>query len=1413
MTEQYEEFNQENEVFLIDTCKRKNKEFKVNNSEIIHQKKQFIFDVEQTSTHVFPNEVFKFYIYIKNISGVEIKNFRILIEHSSGIMFDQKDTEDFYRFDMNSNEVRLYEIKAYCPIIGEHIVHFIGFGEGTQVLYKTQKIKCTRTYNSEKLQHRISFYDFNPYEEKYSMEADNYSNEVIQTFKRQKLPYEAKKQPFNLKTDFVPENIESESFLEQYEEARNTQEHVYQYISRENFIEDSIESYTGENLLEIFNKINNESEYFNAKFLKSGTNHLLNDFMQSAPNGFIYRMGLLNSELYHTLGIIPSYTYMSDKLFRWAPEKNQLLSLIPEKKPMKWDQNIWAGKGWIIHKVITEEYLNTEECIEELKNKTIKSDEIVGTFEIKEDAEAFAEKLAESDRIQRIRENNDLIKFDYIILESIYDTGVFFVNIPVNKIPKNFFLINNDDLYAIINRVKPFGAKPVINYMIETIFDCKMEQTPIVNYHKKISFDMEMEMENESLTEYTFKNMTSDCGNGQSFDYVEYIPKNVYLYKNFNLNHSKEVDVTDIKVNYLIDEEIKQSSYMCETKAEYKLRELNDILDMLYEGNYNNISFKLPKKDYTLLNLENNDLEAFSVDEYNRLTLKNHPLDSIKLQIKKRNSFNKGKTKLNMIIKDVLNKKHRFEVKYDKDIGMDYITYSYINTNNQEYIREKGYQNILSFIICIKEIKGKKILLFLVEGTDGFLHYFSHVIVQDILEVEAKKIIDNQEESCLEDIYYTNNSFNRDIIFEIPYIKKSQTFQPKIIEGGQNWNNLYRLNDKDNSYSYINNLTNEYVPVNDISLFFNQINIPETAIINKLRLKVVGTSSPHNTIYVNKSYNTNHLIENSYKDKIQLTPEKIECYSHLKESSVFYENKLNIATKEGQDDFIEEFNRLLDENYIFNQDINLSTKYLDSPNDYIIIRKEHWNEISDFTNLTYNLNEVISINLIIEGYNTQGETDIFVETLSESDHSSSVKKKIPSGYFREKINLSFKNEFLLKLLRIRFRFDKLHHDIKIFDTKMELQFKNKQEKEIDFEYVEDFNINNKKIITIEEDYYKNFNNNLEETECSNIKINEIKNKRFVSPADLNNGTGIKLNFDDIKPGDYYHLNKMELEVIYTETDINLMVNNKKYQDIFYGFEKSFISGQATKDSYLSGMVYNDVPTMIQDEDNVGVDNRGIKLKDTLYQLFETRDDNITSIEIFPYGFVGNPDQTLKLGLYTNSYNTPGKLIKEVYIDGWVKNNDQLKGLGRIKYNINIENLDINEKYWFKLQVLNPDDNSYYLLKGINNTKSGFELLSDENNNYINTFSNLKFNIYSKNLSQTFNRIPSLQENFDNPYILIGLHKAGNIEKLQKNKYIKCSAGNDFMSKVFGNQVETEVFDIIVKEKGKEEYHLLDEEGE
>lgn len=44
------------------------------------------------------------------------------------------------------------------------------------------------------------------------------------------------------------------------------------------------------------------------------------------------------------MGVIPTYTYMSDYLFRWAPSsENQLLNLYPPIKAMNWNTKAWAG--------------------------------------------------------------------------------------------------------------------------------------------------------------------------------------------------------------------------------------------------------------------------------------------------------------------------------------------------------------------------------------------------------------------------------------------------------------------------------------------------------------------------------------------------------------------------------------------------------------------------------------------------------------------------------------------------------------------------------------------------------------------------------------------------------------------------------------------------------------------------------------------------------------------------------------------------------------------------------------------------------------------------------------------------------------------------------------------------------------
>ena len=91
-------------------------------SEIINQKKELIFKVEQTTNHVFPNEDYKYYIYLKNISGVPIENIRVKVNHASEIIFNEEYDEDGYKNigTLNSGDVRFIYLKANCQATGKY---------------------------------------------------------------------------------------------------------------------------------------------------------------------------------------------------------------------------------------------------------------------------------------------------------------------------------------------------------------------------------------------------------------------------------------------------------------------------------------------------------------------------------------------------------------------------------------------------------------------------------------------------------------------------------------------------------------------------------------------------------------------------------------------------------------------------------------------------------------------------------------------------------------------------------------------------------------------------------------------------------------------------------------------------------------------------------------------------------------------------------------------------------------------------------------------------------------------------------------------------------------------------------------------------------------------------------------------
>ena len=159
----------------------------IRQSEIINQKLRLVFSVEQNTKNVLPKEQFIYYVFVKNISGVQINNFKIKIINENNVHFDK--TEQESPITLKPNETKLYTFKAFCNEPGEYIVHFIGYGDGTQIVYKTLKTFCSYDGVQESLVHKLHIYDFTPYESIYSLEVEHFTQEVTQALKRQKPPF------------------------------------------------------------------------------------------------------------------------------------------------------------------------------------------------------------------------------------------------------------------------------------------------------------------------------------------------------------------------------------------------------------------------------------------------------------------------------------------------------------------------------------------------------------------------------------------------------------------------------------------------------------------------------------------------------------------------------------------------------------------------------------------------------------------------------------------------------------------------------------------------------------------------------------------------------------------------------------------------------------------------------------------------------------------------------------------------------------------------------------------------------------------------------------------------------------------------------------------------------------------------
>lgn len=1395
------------------------KNIKFEKSEIINQKKQLIFKVDQASDFVYPNEKYKYQIYCKNVSGSTIKNVCIQIINPSAIYIDEDDkipSEGIEIGDLKNGQSHLIFVSARAGTIGEFTVHFLCYGEESGLFVESPKINCNYNSYNNKTIHRINIYNFSPYEETYELHSKDYNEDVTQLIKKQKLPYKAKENPFKMISSDNTNRViidESENYIDQkntlYEQNKyNSDEHSYQYIEREIFNKEAIESFEGESLIDVFNKINKYSKFFKGVFLKTGTNVLKNDFKQYNPDGFIYRFGLMNSEIYHHLGVLPEYSYMNDYLFRWASEGQIPVNLYPKLKDMNWDRHKWTGRGWNVWKTYTDEY--KEQIIDKDDFKPLF--EFIHTFENLKSAQEFIDMQYEFDTSNEfyISTENGFVKirkYKYLIKESYFENGVFFVHIPISRIPSNFFLLDTDEIEAIIEKTKPYGMKALIRYMIDVNFNINMELKSYCNLHPNVNMG-NLDISNLSyyIQPYQYNNVIEEfCyqEDGENVyeerEVIRLIPDGtgyynmlkLYMNPSMRFFEPNPTSFSNLDIGPTMESEI----YECETDND--LTFFSQIQELLYQNNFETISF------YIKNILTKNITEIPELIDFDKISAVDYQLwiDSLEpknqnphshwwdIEIPENENFdetyyfsdlingeesNREKGKIDFMeipltsqqliregvevgigFEDSNGKLHGISSEMNKNLNSFNIKYA-TSYNNNFKIKKEGFGEIIGLAFKFIYINNNTLIVFfLKEESNNAIkyHYFTHTIVNKINSLFCFTR-NNKDISSIKkwsNIIQTGISTDIPVIFNTPQYKNLDIYDPKLILNEPNWQNIHRIDRKEHSYAFVKNSSKDVQEVDDILLHFDEINIPDDAIVKNIRLKTIMESNSYKYMYPSIRIEDGFITEKSSRNNIFLHPSQIECYAAYNNNTKYYEEQYYNAKINNIEKSIKLFKNKIEENKIFNDSLDYSTDFLNNIDDYIIVNKGFWIELSDFSNYSVSFNEIKDIKLYIEGYNPGKEINLTSQLKQNNLFAKKNDTKIPTGYFKKYISLSYYNQFSLEDIQLRFRFKNLNDDLHLFDTCLIPTFKTKLNENKNFLYVNNIDIEKKKV----------FDTDLIESELPSYL--------------LKNGLTVKLEFDDLEVGEYYRIYSVELDIIYQRQSIDLLANSNSYE--FEEYPQCIVANGDSKDSYISAMFFNELimPGTYQEQSTLSIDNQGIELEDALYQSFIATKDNITSITLYPNGFIGNPDLNLKIALYENKGNTPNRLVKEIRASGWTKSNKQLKNNSIIKYNFNVNNLEIGETYWLKLEVENPKQGNYYLLKYTDSPQKDLKLLTRVNNNLINTFGALKFHINTLNSFKSFNSFPVSENSsdFNNPNIFIGLNKGiGEIKKIKVQKMYK-----------------------------------------
>jgi len=1403
-------------------------------SQIVKEKKEIYLDVTQTTNFVLINQYYEYTIYVKNISHSPIDDIRVFVlnQRAISINSDYPDDDELYVNigTLKPGESRIFKLKARCTQSGYYNTTFVAYGSGSEIESKNTFITCGLIRYVPETYHRISIFNFDPYEEGYWLSSKDYNDQVTQLTKVQNRPWQEKQSYYN---QFIDYELD---LYDQDIELKNKDNLPMTHLGREVYIYNEKERTPGDGLRNLVDHINRDSQLVNLTLLRIGNNELETDLVEIKQKNMMNKFGLLRSEIYHALGVIPTFSYAVDGLFRWSRDNDYLANNIyPPLNDYFWNTKKWAGHGYTVDEI----YLNQE-------RNEFDRDYDVAFFNDLNDAEDFVYDQMQLNRVKNFNvygNDGKLIKGYYYDIREVLDSeGIFFINIPYDDIPSNFFRLTNDELQPIIDRAKPFGLKPIIRYIFKSTFknymsihaypirkphiELKIPSTQKMipriyakNYQTKINWvyshikdiihnsivNMKEVIQNNSISlditpeitptpfltsssiklykknitfplisvtnaeDVSFYRKASPTLTQLSDKKFTFNPENqISSYYDMLENNDTYIEFDNIRLDYEWDTKYDDSNLL---KTHFEVQDVSVDGQTVVQLVDSTTSKSIPNKDISYS--VNNGVSKEATTDQDGLVIINI-LDDIEdtrifnntmvtFTVKNNGFYCEANTSIHITtVPNVCTYYYNFNT-LDENIEKSFMFKDSINNQyhifSSEYLPNEG-KYIFSYKIwkksSVKTIKAFSndvdktagmaceiyplaydniMIIFYLHKKDE-LHYLTHITINNLSNFYAlirnTGVIDKELTFDLkESLFYASGANNdTNLIYNVPQYHKvlstdEYDYTEQFSENSLSWNKLYRINEEVESYAYIRSQQNDQ-KINDIQLYIPDCDIPDMSTVKGIYIKSL-MSGPN---VVNASYitNINHSCDNNVHGKI-LDVADINFYYNMSSNYIDYLMKIDNLNDDKES--LDLHKKLFNTMQVFN-----SKHKANIHDDKVIINGKYWTELTFKNEFDISLSDVSNINLVIEGYNNNSDITLDSELCTLLNGYGLSKTTIYSGYFYEKIPLNIDSKGILNEFFVRLRFNTLK-DVQLFNCKLEINFITNQ---------------NQNIVQMTDDMTQSFRI---KSNYQRIKLNT----EDLLGIFLNNGLIVNLKFGNLNKSEIIKIYALNIEVEYQDNDSSLVT-----QRLLTG--PLVVSGD--KKGYLGGMFYDEKPSTSQRLYSDVYDNRnykGFKIKDKVYQSFVANDTDITSINVMPNGYIGQPDQNIKISLYDDANGLPNNCLKTIYADGW---RDKFKDSKTINYAFNINNLEKDHRYWFCFEQKDKTFNGYYYLKSSPTDSEYFKILYEHNDNLVDANTSLWFEVLSSDHVESFNSFSACQmdQNINKPYIILKINNTiGEISNL------------------------------------------------